>query len=82
MGRINEILVARSEITDAEVAPDLKTATTLRGEIEFRHLDFSYNGVPVLKDVNLTDTGRQQSGDCRPNRLRQDHAGKPVAAHL
>jgi ATP-binding cassette subfamily B multidrug efflux pump len=53
MGRINEILVARSEITDAEVAPDLKTATTLRGEIEFRHLDFSYNGVPVLKDVNL-----------------------------
>ncbi|MGC2744345.1 MAG: ABC transporter ATP-binding protein [Candidatus Angelobacter sp.] len=54
MGRINEILVARSEITDAEVAPDLKTATTLRGEIEFRHLDFSYNGVPVLKDVNLT----------------------------
>src|ERR1700726_2042113 len=34
MGRINEILVARSEITDAEVAPDLKTVTTLRGEIE------------------------------------------------
>ncbi|HET9164769.1 MAG TPA: ATP-binding cassette domain-containing protein, partial [Candidatus Angelobacter sp.] len=54
MGRINEILVARSEITDAEVAPDLKTATTLRGEIEFRHLDFSYDGVPVLKDVSLT----------------------------
>ena len=54
MGRINEILVARSEITDAEVAPDLKTATALRGEIEFRHLDFSYDGVPVLKDVNLT----------------------------
>ncbi len=54
MGRINEILVARSEITDAEAAPDLKMATTLRGEIEFRHLDFSYDGVPVLKDVNLT----------------------------
>jgi ATP-binding cassette, subfamily B, multidrug efflux pump len=53
MGRINEILVARSEITDAEVTPDLKTATNLRGEIEFRHLDFSYDGVPVLKDVNL-----------------------------
>jgi ATP-binding cassette, subfamily B, multidrug efflux pump len=54
MGRINEILVARSEITDAEVAPDLKTVSNLRGEIEFRHLDFSYDGVPVLKDVNLT----------------------------
>ncbi|MCU1220266.1 MAG: transporter, ATPase subunit, partial [Candidatus Angelobacter sp.] len=54
MGRIDEILVARSEITDAEVAPDLKTANALLGEIEFRHLDFSYDSVPVLKDVNLT----------------------------
>jgi ATP-binding cassette, subfamily B, multidrug efflux pump len=53
MGRINEILVAQPEITDAQVAPDLKGTTTLAGEIEFRHLDFSYNGVPVLKDVNL-----------------------------
>lgn len=54
MGRINEILVARSEITDAEVAADLKAASTLHGEIEFRHLDFSYDGVPVLRGVNLT----------------------------
>jgi len=54
MGRINEILVAQPEITDAAVAPDLRQTQTLRGEIEFRHLDFSYDGVPVLRDVNLT----------------------------
>jgi ATP-binding cassette subfamily B protein len=54
MGRIDEILKAQPEITDALVAPDLRTVSTLRGEIEFRHLDFSYDGVPVLKDVNLT----------------------------
>ncbi|HEY2497250.1 MAG TPA: ABC transporter ATP-binding protein [Candidatus Angelobacter sp.] len=54
MGRINEILVAQSEITDAQVAADLANTATLRGEIEFRHLNFSYNGVPVLKDINLT----------------------------
>jgi ATP-binding cassette subfamily B multidrug efflux pump len=54
MGRINEILVAQPEITDAAVAPDLRQTQTLGGEIEFRHLDFSYDGVPVLKDVNLT----------------------------
>jgi len=54
MGRINEILLAQPEITDAAVAPDLRQTQTLRGEIEFRHLDFSYDGVPVLKDVNLT----------------------------
>jgi ATP-binding cassette, subfamily B, multidrug efflux pump len=53
MGRINEILVAQPEITDAQVSPDLKHITALRGEIEFRHLDFSYDGVTVLKDVNL-----------------------------
>src|SRR5579859_6584400 len=53
MGRINEILVAQPEITDAAVAPDLKQTQTLHGEIEFRHLDFSYDGVPVLKDINL-----------------------------
>jgi ATP-binding cassette subfamily B protein len=54
MGRINEILVAQPGITDAAVALDLRQTQTLRGEIEFRHLDFSYDGVPVLRDVNLT----------------------------
>jgi ATP-binding cassette subfamily B multidrug efflux pump len=53
MGRINEIMVAQPEITDAQVAADLRNTTVLRGEIEFRHLDFSYDGVPVLKDVSL-----------------------------
>jgi len=53
MGRINEILIAQPDITDARVSADLKSVTALRGEIEFRHLDFDYNGVPVLKDVNL-----------------------------
>jgi ATP-binding cassette subfamily B multidrug efflux pump len=53
MGRINEILVAQPEITDAAIAADLKSVQALHGEIEFRHLNFSYNGVPVLKNINL-----------------------------
>ncbi|HZU33222.1 MAG TPA: ABC transporter ATP-binding protein [Candidatus Angelobacter sp.] len=53
MGRIHEILVAQPEITDAMMAPDLKNITTIQGEIEFRHLNFSYNAAPVLKDINL-----------------------------
>ncbi|MGC2695739.1 MAG: ABC transporter ATP-binding protein, partial [Candidatus Angelobacter sp.] len=57
MGRINEILIAQPEITDAEVAPDLQNTAgdrnAIQGEIEFRNLNFSYNGVPVLKDLNL-----------------------------
>src|SRR6266567_902817 len=54
MGRINEILVSRPEITDAAVAPDLKSAKSIGGAIEFRDLTFSYNGTPVLKNINLT----------------------------
>ncbi len=54
MGRINEILVAQPEITDADVAADLAASKAFAGEIEFRDLNFAYNGVPVLKDINLT----------------------------
>src|SRR5260370_5491785 len=50
MGRINEILVEKPEITDDMAKPD---SGPVRGEIEFRNLDFSYNGVPVLKKVSL-----------------------------
>src|SRR5215472_14085590 len=54
MGRINEILIAQPDITNAQVSADLKNVTAVQGEIEFRHLHFDYNGVPVLKDVSLT----------------------------
>src|SRR6266566_6947003 len=49
MVRINEILVEQSEIRDAAQACDLP----ITGEIEFRGLDFSYNGKPVLHNLNL-----------------------------
>jgi ATP-binding cassette subfamily B protein len=51
MGRINEILKTDTRIPDAP-APDLVNRP-INGEIEFRHLSFSYNGTPVLHDVNL-----------------------------
>jgi ATP-binding cassette, subfamily B, multidrug efflux pump len=50
LARINEILTARPEVRD-EATP--LSPRRLRGEIEFRHLDFSYNGTAVLHDVNL-----------------------------
>jgi ATP-binding cassette subfamily B protein len=54
MGRINEILVEQPEIEDS---PAVKAAagssTQIRGEIELRRLNFSYNGVPVLHDIDL-----------------------------
>jgi ATP-binding cassette, subfamily B, multidrug efflux pump len=56
MGRINEILTERPEIEDdptTKGAGQSVRSVQLRGEIEFRGLNFAYNGVPVLHDVNL-----------------------------
>jgi ATP-binding cassette, subfamily B, multidrug efflux pump len=47
--RINEIMHEQPEIQDAPVAQALEIA----GEIEFRGLNFSYEGKQVLHDVNL-----------------------------
>jgi ATP-binding cassette subfamily B protein len=52
MGRINEILTERPTITDQGV-PTPPPGPDIRGELEFRNLNFSYNGVPVLEDVSL-----------------------------
>jgi len=56
MGRINEILTEKPEIEDgaeAQRADKSVRATQIEGEIEFRGLNFAYNGTPVLHDVNL-----------------------------
>jgi len=52
MGRINQILVEQPEIRDREVAVPIPPEP-VRGEIEFRGLNFAYNGTGVLNDVNL-----------------------------
>ena len=53
MGRINQILSSTAEITDDHATNDLSRAGELAGDIEFRNLNFSYNGVPVLQEINL-----------------------------
>src|SRR6184192_589120 len=57
MARINEILVEKPEIEDtAEIKAASRQAGTaehVAGEIEFRDLNFGYNGTPVLHDINL-----------------------------
>ena len=51
MGRINEILREKPAIADqpGTVPP----SSPIQGELEFRNLNFSYNGVPVLQEVSL-----------------------------
>ena len=51
LGRLNSIFLARPEIDDRDVPA--QPLTSLRGEIEFRNLTFSYNGRPILRNINL-----------------------------
>src|SRR5204863_6426241 len=53
MARINEILVEKPEIADEPLADRSAGTRDLTGEIEFRGLNFSYNGTQVLHDINL-----------------------------
>jgi ATP-binding cassette, subfamily B, multidrug efflux pump len=59
MRRIDEILAEKPEIEDtATIKAESKTGEVpftrqIEGEIEFRHLNFSYNSTPVLHDINL-----------------------------
>lgn len=46
--RINAILAEKPEPED-----DVYELPTLRGDIEFRHLNFAYNGASVLDDINI-----------------------------
>jgi len=51
MARINDLLVEKSEIRDESAT--VVSGSVIEGDIEFRDLNFAYNGVPVLRDINL-----------------------------
>jgi len=51
MARINDLLVERPEIEDE--SPAVPASAEIQGDIEFRNLNFGYNGIPVLHDINL-----------------------------
>ena len=52
MGRINEILTAQPDITDREAIAG-EAVQGVRGDLQFRNLNFAYNGTPVLENINL-----------------------------
>ena len=61
LARIDAIFKEQPEITDARVSDDFarpvlgeaEIPAAIEGELELRNLNFSYNGSPVLRDVNL-----------------------------
>ena len=51
--RINQLMQEQPEIVDAPNVKAQAPEQQLTGDIEFRNLQFSYNGTPVLHDINL-----------------------------
>lgn len=48
--RIEQIYLVKPTIIDL---PDVKTQPAIKGEIEFRNLNFTYGDVPILRGINL-----------------------------
>ena len=48
--RFDEILETEPTIKDS---PEAREQPAIKGKIEFRSLNFAYNGTPVLRDINL-----------------------------
>jgi ATP-binding cassette subfamily B protein len=54
MGRINQLLKEEPQIRDSAVAMAQRNESIrISGEIEFRNLNFAYNGTQVLHNINL-----------------------------
>jgi ATP-binding cassette subfamily B protein len=51
MARINDLLVERPEIEDQSTT--VPAGAVIEGDIQFRNLNFAYNGTPVLHDITL-----------------------------
>ncbi|HZL52840.1 MAG TPA: ABC transporter ATP-binding protein [Terracidiphilus sp.] len=51
--RVDELLKAEPAIDDRSADPGIAAGTVLKGEIEFRNLNFNYGDTPVLHDISL-----------------------------
>ena len=85
--RIDELLSDKPTIDDAQADPTMPADLVLRGEIEFRNLDFSYSGADSGRGRGTAlaldqDPGGQQSGHRGPDRLGQVDPGQPDPAAL
>ena len=52
--RIDELLRAKPAIDDSAADLDIPVDFTIKGEIEFRNLSFSYGATPILHDISLS----------------------------
>jgi ATP-binding cassette subfamily B protein len=75
--RIDELLKAEPAIDDSHADPAIKPDTVLRGAIQFRDLNFSYDGAPVLRGITLDIPAGSSLAIVGPT-----GAGKSTLVHL
>jgi ATP-binding cassette, subfamily B, multidrug efflux pump len=63
LDRINRILNSKPEVASP---PDAIKTDDIKGKIEFKNLDFGYNGKKILHDINLTIEPGQTIGIVGP----------------
>ncbi len=79
--RIDELLRTEPAIDDSAADPTIPADAVLKGEIEFRHLHFSYGETPVLQDISL-HIPPIKSGDRGSHGFGQIDARQPDFAAL
>src|SRR5436190_661254 len=72
MARINEILTEKPEIVDSPAARALPAGAELRGDIEFRHVNFGYDGRAVVFASNGDGAGATALGGERSGEVLHD----------
>jgi len=75
MGRIDEVLFEKSEFADE--TPENTKKPPIRRDIVFSHVSFSYDSLPVLKDVSFTVKAGQTVAILGPT-----GSGKSTLVHL
>ena len=75
--RIDELLDEKPAIDDRDADKSVPADAVLRGEIEFRHLNFSYGDTPVLRDISLRIPAGYEPCDRGTNGLGKDDTGEP-----
>jgi ATP-binding cassette subfamily B protein len=75
--RIDELLKAVPAIDDSHADPTFAADTVLRGAIQFRNLNFSYDGAPVLRGISLDIPAGSSLAIVGPT-----GAGKSTLVHL
>ena len=83
MAAVRKIYTVLDTDPDLKDAPDAEPLPDVSGELEFRHVTFSYDGThDVVHDVELHGAARRNGRFGRPDRRGEEHADQAPGSFL